>query len=247
MLRDWWFQSEAPWLAANDTVTYSWLIHPLCLSSINSRSSRGGRGILVLSPIPFKSDLLCREGRQALHLLSCWKDKPEECLKANCVLCTPLPGCLNDKLCLCSLWWSYWVSVYLATVVRQQDRLLWGWRPVRYKKFKSPLMAVVPSQRYDPLGALAVGQLLYGPILFSSNESSVVLESEFICLLGWQCWSVCWSVHQTVFWLHFIVPTGWTIFNWNMLQHRLSVFLACRTYNLGGIFWCHNTLKRDLS
>ncbi len=82
-------------------------IHSPCWSSINSWSSRGGRGILASLRFPFKSDLLCREGRQHLHPLSCWKDKPKECLKANCVLRTLLAGCLSDKLCLCSPWWSY--------------------------------------------------------------------------------------------------------------------------------------------
>lgn len=42
--------------------------------------------------------------------LSCRKDKPKECLKVKCVLCTLLPRCLSDKLCLCSLQWNY-VSV----------------------------------------------------------------------------------------------------------------------------------------
>ncbi|CAB1458822.1 unnamed protein product [Pleuronectes platessa] len=35
------------------------------------------------------------------------KDKAEKRLWANWGLCSSLPGCLSDKLCVCSPWWSY--------------------------------------------------------------------------------------------------------------------------------------------
>lgn len=88
------------------SVTHQWIPRPFIPSSLQSIAEAAGEGevswLLSVSPL----NQAYYAGKEPLHPLSCWKDKPKECLKANCVLCTLLRGCLNDKLCFCTLQWS---------------------------------------------------------------------------------------------------------------------------------------------
>lgn len=103
----------------------------------------------------FKPDLSCSQVGRSHPSLSCWKARPRECLKTNCLFCTLLPGCLSDALCLHSPRWSY---VCQTTVVRQQDRLVWG-EKADEAPFQRPLMAVVVFLKSDLWGSVTVGQL----------------------------------------------------------------------------------------
>ena len=88
--------------------TYQWKASRIIpLAGLQSIAEAGGMGFLAFLHFPCKSNSPCREGRQPLHPLSCWKDKLMECLKANCVLCALLPGSPRDKRWVCSLQWSY--------------------------------------------------------------------------------------------------------------------------------------------